>query len=351
MFWINVAISLFIGMAIAALSPAIVWFYDEPRLLGITLAVAGASLLAGLSVQQQAILRRQMRFGALVGRDVAGTACGAITAVFLAWCGAGYWALVAQQVVPVGVRSALVWVASRWRPGPLAPFAEVRSMLYFGGHVTGARLVNTLARNLDKILIGRLWSAQLLGYYSKASNGMVVPFQQAGQALAGVAVLEMVTTMSRWVMTSLGLGTRLLRWRLFESVVKVLGLAIGVFWGAAGLAAGLAATSTVLILPALYYGLRETPVEPVEVSRAAWRPALAAALGAAVVLAMRPLVPGEWPVLAVLAVDASAFVAVYLGVWAILPRGRETLLELLHLAREFRWERRGSDQKRRRTPP
>jgi O-antigen/teichoic acid export membrane protein len=417
MFWINVAISLLIGVAIAALAPVIVWFYGEPRLLGITLAIAAATLLGGLSVQHQAILRRQMRFGALVGRDVAGTACGAITAILLAWRGAGYWALVAQQVVPVGVRTALVWLASRWRPGPLAPFAEVRSMLFFGIHVTGARMVNTLTRNLDKILIGRLWSAQLLGYYSKASNGTVVPFQQAGQALAGVAVptlsrlqddpvryrvyfgtavtlvaaaglpiivfmsvdapllvplllgdqwfetvpfvrvlapvavLEMVTTISRWVMTSRGLGTRLLRWRVFESVVKVLGLAVGVAWGATGLAAGLAVTSAVLIWPALHYGLLETPIQPADVSRAAWRPALAAVMAGAVVLALRGIAPVDWTVLANLAAHASAFVAVYLGVWAILPRGRATLLELLRLAREFRLERAGSRQRLRRTPP
>ena len=121
MFWINLAISLFIGLVIAALAPAIVWFYGEPRLLGITLALAAAALLAGLSVQHQAILRRQMRYGALVGRDLAATACGAGVAVLLAWRGAGYWSLVAQQVVLVAVRTALVWVASRWRPGPLAP--------------------------------------------------------------------------------------------------------------------------------------------------------------------------------------------------------------------------------------
>ena len=61
-------------------------------------------------------------------------------------------------------------------------------MLFFGSHVTVARMLNTLTCNLDKILIGRLWSAQLLGFYSRASNAIVVPFQQAGQALGGVAV-------------------------------------------------------------------------------------------------------------------------------------------------------------------
>ena len=163
MFWINLAISLFIGLVIAALAPAIVWFYGEPRLLGITLALAGGGV-ARRSLRSAPgdpappdALRRAGR------RDLAATACGAGVAVLLAWRGAGYWSLVAQQVVLVAVRTALVWVASRWRPGPLAPLSEVRSMLFFGSHVTVARMLNTLTRNLDKMLIGRLWSAQLLG--------------------------------------------------------------------------------------------------------------------------------------------------------------------------------------------
>jgi O-antigen/teichoic acid export membrane protein len=419
MFWINLAISLFIGLVIAALAPAIVWFYGEPRLLGITLALAVAALLAGLSVQHQAILRRQMRYGALVGRDLAATACSAGVAVLLAWRGAGYWSLVAQQVVLVAVRTVLVWVASRWRPGPLAPLSEVRSMLFFGSHVTVARMLNTLTRNLDKVLIGRLWSAQLLGFYSRASNAIVVPFQQAGQALAGVAVptlsrlqndparyrvyfrtavtlmaalglpvivflsvdakllvplllgdqwygtvpfvpvlapvavLEMITTATRWVFLSLGHGAKLLRWRLFESVIKVLGLLVGLAWGAVGLAAGLAVTSTALLLPALFYGLRDSPLRSADVTRSMWRPALAAGLGGAAVLALRWLGFESWPLHVALAVDAAVFAALYLGGWLILPRGKATLFELVRLAREFQpLQRSGrSAQKLRRTPP
>jgi hypothetical protein len=74
-------------------------------------------------------------------------------------------------------------------------------------------------------------------------------------------------------------------------------------------------------------------------------------MAGAVVLALRGIAPVDWTVLANLAAHASAFVAVYLGVWAILPRGRATLLELLRLAREFRLERAGSRQRLRRTPP
>jgi O-antigen/teichoic acid export membrane protein len=419
LYWINQSISVLIALVIAGLAPLIAWFYAEPRLLAIALVLAAASLFAGLSVQHVAILRRQMRFGALVGLDLGATAGGVGVGVLLALAGAGYWSLVAQQVVPVAVRTCLIWAVTGWRPGPRAPLSEVRSMLHFGGNVTAARMINTLTRNLDKILIGRLWSAQLLGYYSKASNAVVVPFQQAGQALSGVAVptlarlqddpvryrlyfrtavtliaaaglpvvvflavdapllvplvlggqwsgtvpfvrvlapiavLEMATTATRWVFLSLGQGAKLLRWRLFEWGMKVLGLAIGVAWGAVGLAGGLAATSTLLIVPAFLYCCRDAPPAPADVLRGAWRPALAAAAGGAMVLALRHLGLPSWPAPAIIALDAAAFVAAYLGAWAVLPGGRAALLELFRLVRELEPLRRGRGpgQKLKRTPP
>jgi hypothetical protein len=66
---------------------------------------------------------------------------------------------------------------------------------------------------------------------------------------------------------------------------------------------------------------------------------------------VRRLGPGDWPLSAALAVHLSAFAAVYLGIWALLPRGWTTLLDLKRLALEFRLEKRGPGQKLTRTPP
>jgi len=50
LFWINVALSLGIMLVTAALAPAIAWFYGEPRLTWITLALAGAFIFGGAAL-------------------------------------------------------------------------------------------------------------------------------------------------------------------------------------------------------------------------------------------------------------------------------------------------------------
>ena len=62
LFWINVGLSVVITLVVAGLAPVLAWFYQEPRLTGITIALAGTFVFGGLTVQHQALLRRQMRF-------------------------------------------------------------------------------------------------------------------------------------------------------------------------------------------------------------------------------------------------------------------------------------------------
>ncbi len=72
-FWIGVALSFFLTLVFMALAPAIAWFYHEPRLKPIVLAFAGSILLAGLSTQHQALLKRNMQFYRVSAYETAAT--------------------------------------------------------------------------------------------------------------------------------------------------------------------------------------------------------------------------------------------------------------------------------------
>lgn len=94
LFWINMTISLGMMILVAVIAPVIAWFYHEPRLTWITLALAGAFIFGGLTIQHQALLRRQMRFGTLALIEIVSMLIGIAAAIISAWYGAGYWALV-----------------------------------------------------------------------------------------------------------------------------------------------------------------------------------------------------------------------------------------------------------------
>jgi O-antigen/teichoic acid export membrane protein len=188
LFWINVTVSLAIALAIMAFAPLISWFYDDPRLTAITVALTVALVFGGLSVQHLALLKRNMRFAAIGAIQTVSSLVGMIVAVSAAFMGAGYWSLVVLQVTtPFAVMIGL-WLACRWCPSRPARRSGVRGMLAFGANITGFNLANYFAKNMDNILIGWRWGAEALGFYSKAYALMMLPLNLVDSPVSSVAV-------------------------------------------------------------------------------------------------------------------------------------------------------------------
>lgn len=188
LFWLNLGVSIVLTLVTVGLAPILAWFYGEPRLLPLGMALAGGFVIAGLSVQHQALLQRQMRFSALVAADLASSLAGVVVAVLLAWAGAGAWALVALPLVASAVSTAMQWALTGWVPDRPQRGTGVRRMLRFGGNLTGFTAVNYLSRNMDNVLIGWYWKAAQLGLYSRAYGLMTLPLLQINAPVANVAV-------------------------------------------------------------------------------------------------------------------------------------------------------------------
>jgi PST family polysaccharide transporter len=188
LFWLNVAIGLALTALTASTSPFLAWFYHEPRLKAITVVLSLTFLIGGLKVQHDALLRRKMRFLALAIRDVTAYAVAVPATIFMAWRGAGYWALVAFPLILNGTGMMLSWLMARWIPGLPRRSAKVRSLIAFGGNVAASYLVINLTRSSDSMLIGWYWGAGPLGLYSRALNLLLLPVRQLGGPARSVAV-------------------------------------------------------------------------------------------------------------------------------------------------------------------
>lgn len=188
LFWINLALSSLIALIVIASAPAIARFYHEPRLVGITIGYCLSLFLTGLFIQHEALLNRQMRFLAIAVIDISALLIGLLAGIVAAWYGAGYWALVLNFFVMTLATAVGNWVTCRWRPGWPVRGSGVRSMLGFGGNVTGFNIFTYFARNIDNALIGKYWGASQLGLYAKAYQLLLLPVQQINAPFAAVAI-------------------------------------------------------------------------------------------------------------------------------------------------------------------
>lgn len=188
LFWINVAVSGAVSLALAASAPLIAWFYREPRLVGMTLALSGTFLLTGSTVQHLALLNRQMRFKVVAFIQVGALAAGITVGIVLAWLKYGPWALVAMNLTNALTAFLLTWVLSGWRPKLPRRGSGTRPLVHFGVNMAAGSFIYTLAQGTDGLLIGRTYGSDALGLYSRGAALLTRPLEQCFATLNTVFV-------------------------------------------------------------------------------------------------------------------------------------------------------------------
>ena len=188
LFWFNIGFSVLITALTIGLSPLVAWFYGEPKLMAITVVTAAGFVLGGLTVQHEALLRRQMRFVSLVAIVLVSTLIGYAVGIGMAWRGFGYWSLVFSQLALLMTNMIGVWLLCRWRPGLPKRDSGVRSMIAFGRNFTGFSIINYFSRNIDNLLLGKVWGPTQLGFYNRAYQLMTLPIEQINEPVTSVAI-------------------------------------------------------------------------------------------------------------------------------------------------------------------
>ncbi|MBU6409997.1 MAG: lipopolysaccharide biosynthesis protein, partial [Verrucomicrobia bacterium] len=187
LFWINVLAGAALTVVLAATAPLMVWFFHRPEVLWVTVALSTTFVIGSLGIQHTALLNRDMRFRDLAVIRVASLAAGLLCAIGAAFIGLRYWALVCNALVNPLVSVIMLWSYSKWRPTRPARAHGVRALFRFGANVTGFNLTNYFSRNLDAVLIGRVWGAGPLGLYTRAYALLMLPISNLRNPLNAVA--------------------------------------------------------------------------------------------------------------------------------------------------------------------
>lgn len=169
-FWLALAGAALLALALAVLAWPMARGFGQDQIRVLSWSASPLVLATALNVVPQALLQRQMRFGPLARRAMAGTLAGALAGVGLAAAGAGAWSLLGQQLASATVALALLWRTTEWRPRRRFSIRSARALLSFGRHVMAARALNVVASKIDDALIGAMLGPVALGLYAVASR-------------------------------------------------------------------------------------------------------------------------------------------------------------------------------------
>jgi O-antigen/teichoic acid export membrane protein len=185
-FWLNVGAGVAVTAVMAALAPAMVWFYGEPRLLLVTLALSASFVVSSLGLVQGALMARELQLRRLALAEIGATVGAGAVAIAAAESGAGLWSLVIQSVLTAALQAGSMWLLSDWRPPFVFDRSAMRDLWGFSANFAAFNAVNYWARNGDNLLIGKILGPTALGLYSRAYSLMLLPISQIGGATARV---------------------------------------------------------------------------------------------------------------------------------------------------------------------
>lgn len=174
-FYFNVGVGVICYAILFFTSPLIAKFYNQPILSELLKFTALATLFNPLCAVQQAILTRNMDFKAQALISLIGAVISSVVGLVMAFSGFGVWSLVCQQVGGYVIRTLLFWVIVKWRPAKQWSNVSFQYLWGFGSKVLAQGIISNIYDNIYPIVIGKYYSANDLGNYTRARQFSKIP--------------------------------------------------------------------------------------------------------------------------------------------------------------------------------
>ncbi len=173
--WANLGVSILLTALCFAGAPFAAEFYDEPKLTGIARALSFILVIDALSRIQASLLTRDLNFRTQAKVTLTAGLLSGITGIASAFAGLGVWSLVVQQLTTSTARTILYWSLSSWRPGTGFSLTALRPLFGFGSKMLASNILNQVFLNIYELVIGKMFDATTLGYYSRAARLQALP--------------------------------------------------------------------------------------------------------------------------------------------------------------------------------
>lgn len=169
-FYTNLVLGLLVYLLLFSCAPFIASFYNEPRLIALIRVVGLTVIINSFQLVQVADLTRDLNFKVQFKVTLPSAIFSGIIAIVMASMGFGVWSLATQMLISSLAVTALYWIINKWRPSKDFSVKSLNEMFGFGSKLLASGLINTIFQNIYIILIGKLFSATLVGYYFFAQN-------------------------------------------------------------------------------------------------------------------------------------------------------------------------------------
>jgi len=176
-FYFNTAVCFICYIIVFFGAPYISAFYNIPELTKIIRIFFVSLIIDSFSAVQYVKLMIKLDFRKRAIYTLFSVIISGAVSVWMAYAGYGVWALVMQAIAYSLSMLIIITIGVRWRPLFVFSKTSFKQLWGFGSKMLGAIFIDTVSEHLSVFLLGRYYSKEHVGYYTK---GLQVPVVLSG---------------------------------------------------------------------------------------------------------------------------------------------------------------------------
>ena len=185
-FRFNLIASLALYAILTATTPWVASYYGWELIRKVAPVLYLLLPLNALCVIQNTIMVKEFRFAQLSTIIFFSSLISGILAIAMALTGFGIWSLVGQRVSMMATKAILLWWKSPWRWRSDIRTGSLREMTPYSLRLIATDMITAIYNNIAQLFIGKIYSADMLGYYNQAQKLKDMPVNATMQSIQSV---------------------------------------------------------------------------------------------------------------------------------------------------------------------
>lgn len=169
-FYFNLLLGIILFIVLFLCAPAISLFFNEPVLIPVTRVMGTVLIINAFAIIQRTLLSKEVNFKTQTKVSLIASITSGVIGIGMAFAKFGIWSLVGQQISKQLLNSILLWIFNEWRPAKEFSIQSFKELFGFGSKLLLTGLIDTVYKNIYYLIIGKFYSADQLGQYTRAEQ-------------------------------------------------------------------------------------------------------------------------------------------------------------------------------------
>lgn len=223
-FYINLLISIVLAFVLYLCAHPISVFFEREELVALTQVMSVVVIINALSIVQRTRLTKRIDFKTQTIITIISSVISGTIGIVMALKNYGVWSLVGQQISNQLTTSFLLWISNKWVPKLLFSVKSFKELWSFGWKLMVSGVLGSLSDDIYNAVIGKSFSSQVLGYYSRSQQFSAV-FSSNITTIVGRVSFPVLSSLQNNAESLKAGYRRIIRVTMLPTFVLMLGLA------------------------------------------------------------------------------------------------------------------------------